>query len=1377
VLTGRIRSARWAAAAALLLCLTSPTLGQPEQAEAARQIRYFERGWGFDDVDIGKLTGRLERIGLELPIDLAGRISGRLTVGVPWGALRDARAWRFGGTLTSPRFTINYFVLRGVIVRLQYRDGALRLEQLRVGVPSPDAAPPDDGVLSGTARMELIPRGQLTATTNATNLPLAVILRTLAAIQPAKGRLSGTLTAEVDVDRLRDLAAWSVTGPVNVEELSLRESRTARGSVQMALNGGVLTAHELTVNIGSTTLTGEGRLSLLENQPWSVDAAVVDDNLLALLELIDEFLEGDELQAVDQHITRGGFRGSARLEGDLKPLTANIAGSAELNNLGLRTPAELAERAPLKPLTIDRLALNYALQNDRLELSEIDVSFAGGQITGSAGLPLGAGNILAALRWSGLRVTSVLNQPFRGEGVSDGRISFAFPMDAAADLARWALELNVTLSELGYGPWTLSGVRSGDVALKEGRLTIPQFAGRLNGEPLALSLDMLLQEPWSIEAGFNLPRLQLAWLRGVPQLADYADRLAGTISLTGQLAGAWKPLNLRSSGSVSGESVSFDGRTIDAVRFDYEITPESATLTNLQAQLYGGSLNGEATIAIGEQPGGSATLSWTDIEAAAASGNLLAPHATFAGPTSGRLTLNIPAGALTQRQQWSGSAMVELTTVNVYAWELRRIKPIALELSQGQLKAPNIRAEVDGQPAHAQATLGVNAPWDVAVQSEFTQVRLQRITAIPQLASLAGRVDGQADLMINLQGTLDPLNLSYNGTVAAEGLTFDNYVIDRVRFAYDGRPDSLALTGIDASLYEGRLTGDMTIPIAETAAGSAAVQWTGINIGPLLGNVVELPANVRGHAEGNAAITMPVGDWNRWVDWEVDAKVRLPDLAVDGAPVASIDAAVNQHDQRLTYNASGRLLDGLLRLEGAREPGQLPPAGSVLAQLGSAQLTVRGGSLARLAEVAVDPATLPGPVEGAFDVDFVSTASAEDWSWRSSLRVANVSVGGADITTGLQATASGSDKVLRLEDLSGQLAGGQLHGSGQWRLGARQARIFRIGVRNAQLQGLMALAVDPDDSPLTGPVDIELRVHPGEVWRVSGAAFTALGELGGVPLRNARVPIDLDWHPVSGRMHLVLGGTQITLATGRITGRLVAERSTGWMIDGKYKFYRVDVAALTRELGSESQYGAGRLTGTLAISGRHVRSINDVRARLVADLEDTQTKNIPVLDQIRNYVPGAAVAASNRFNEGRLEARLDRGVIFVEQLSLVSEQLQLYITGRINLNGRLNLDAIVSTGEFGNPVIANALFSRFIELTVVPVGLLASANEYLSNRVIHLSIGGTISRPVIRVRPFESLRAEVVRFFLQQATGRTVGAILPAAAAPAAAAPAVDSRR
>jgi hypothetical protein len=162
-----------------------------------------------------------------------------------------------------------------------------------------------------------------------------------------------------------------------------------------------------------------------------------------------------------------------------------------------------------------------------------------------------------------------------------------------------------------------------------------------------------------------------------------------------------------------------------------------------------------------------------------------------------------------------------------------------------------------------------------------------------------------------------------------------------------------------------------------------------------------------------------------------------------------------------------------------------------------------------------------------------------------------------------------------------------------------------------------------------------------------------------------------------------------------------------------------------------------------------MRSTNDVNGILEARLRSVQALKFPVLEALRPYLAG--VSFNTQFNQGDLKATLGRGVIRVQELSLVSDTAQVYIDGTATIAGRLNLSAIVHTGEFR---VTGRLVQSLVQALAVSIApeaaLLSRASAFLSNRVIYLRIGGTVSRPVPRVQPLPILRAEAIRFFFNQ---------------------------
>jgi translocation and assembly module TamB len=116
-----------------------------------------------------------------------------------------------------------------------------------------------------------------------------------------------------------------------------------------------------------------------------------------------------------------------------------------------------------------------------------------------------------------------------------------------------------------------------------------------------------------------------------------------------------------------------------------------------------------------------------------------------------------------------------------------------------------------------------------------------------------------------------------------------------------------------------------------------------------------------------------------------------------------------------------------------------------------------------------------------------------------------------------------------------------------------------------------------------------------------------------------------------------------------------------------------------------------------------------------------------------------------------VRARLDRGVVRVQRLTLTGSTLQLLIQGTVTLAGRLDLNATANTGMVGvNPPALRLLGLRIPVVGPIPISLLLELTTYFSNRLVHLRVTGTIRSPSVQVEPLPLLSEEAVRFFVNR---------------------------
>jgi hypothetical protein len=199
-------------------------------------------------------------------------------------------------------------------------------------------------------------------------------------------------------------------------------------------------------------------------------------------------------------------------------------------------------------------------------------------------------------------------------------------------------------------------------------------------------------------------------------------------------------------------------------------------------------------------------------------------------------------------------------------------------------------------------------------------------------------------------------------------------------------------------------------------------------------------------------------------------------------------------------------------------------------------------------------------------------------------------------------------------------------------------------------------------------------------------------------------------------------------------------------VEGKLQFANVDLRKLLRESADAAYLGGGKITGRLDFTGPGLGSLEDLTATLEARLAQTQALEFPVLRQLS---PILGVSRSTSFQKGDLRARLARGVARVERLSLEGGPADLFLTGTVTPQGRINLDVHARTRATGLSLAALRVAGIQLPLQgTMPGRLLTQANTFLSSRLIHLRVTGTVSAPTVQVMVLELLRDEAVRFFL-----------------------------
>ena len=261
------------------------------------------------------------------------------------------------------------------------------------------------------------------------------------------------------------------------------------------------------------------------------------------------------------------------------------------------------------------------------------------------------------------------------------------------------------------------------------------------------------------------------------------------------------------------------------------------------------------------------------------------------------------------------------------------------------------------------------------------------------------------------------------------------------------------------------------------------------------------------------------------------------------------------------------------------------------------------------------------------------------------------------------------------------------------------------------------------------------------------------GRVFGAAVDELHLPLTFEFSPRDGQRPADASATPTpSWRGGRATGQAEFDWSGGEAprLEGNARFNNAEVRSLVKPGGELGSYVVGKVTGRVDFGADSLRSLDDLNATVDATLADSQALQIPVLSVLVPYLaPGQSATT---FQQGDLRGRLSRGVFRLQRLTLSSSdradghrrQRQHAGPARPGRDGQhrpARLQPRLPAGRRpahpgGRP------HPRF--------GVCWRPVPYLSNRVIHLRVTGTVRNPDVQLEPVQVLAEEAVRFFVLQ---------------------------
>jgi translocation and assembly module TamB len=756
------------------------------------------------------------------------------------------------------------------------------------------------------------------------------------------------------------------------------------------------------------------------------------------------------------------------------------------------------------------------------------------------------------------------------------------------------------------------------------------------------------------------------------------------------------------------------------------------------------------------------------------------------GDISGNATARVPVARLHEIKAWTASARITADRLLAYGLTLEDAAA-TVRLQEGVVSVSALDGKLAGAAVSGTAELHLGDAFHYQAKLGLKQADLGTIRRLVAEVRPPFPMEGSTDVTADVQGTLEPLTWRASGTAAGRELKLDAIKIDDLKLNWDGNCDRIELTEIRAAMYHGDVTGSAAVPLgAANAAASAPVrlQFKDLDVGGMTQDVLAVmiprstpapegaranpPLRLEGQASGTVEGRLTPADLDGQPGFSGQVDLRSQRLRVQGFLTERLQGTVGYRKGTVEYRLEGEALGGKFVLEGELPPRQPKPSGSSSQARRNTETVPARQPAAQPAEAPghgrfhLEKAQLPrlwqdlgvqaalGPLHGSLDLDLAFTEPAGDQPATGSgqFRVTSLSWGTTDLG------ALGSDLRLRgdevrVVDLRGRVGQGLLGGGLAVNLRQAERGWFNIILEGIEASRLLApwpaLA-----SRVEGPVNISVRGTPGREWTGDGSVTLLRGKVLGVEVSEWRLPVDFDYSPRRGYGRLDVRDTNATVALGRVSGRAGLSWDGATRLDGSLRFSGLDLEALLRPLTDMGQVGTGKLSGRLDFGSKDLRSVDDLTATLDAQFQQARGLDYPVLRQLTPYLGRGQ--SSGTFRSGDARARLDRGVVRVQRLTLSGSTLQLLIEGTLTLAGRLDLDVTANTGVVGvNPPALRLLGLRIPALGPIPVSLLLEATTYFSNRLIHLRVTGTVRSPSVQVEPMSLLTEEAVRFFVNRA--------------------------
>lgn len=1116
-----------------------------QPANTPDQVRGLH--WTFRDVEINSLLARLKRFGLEVPVPVAGQVTVRLSAGVTsWQSILRTSAYQVEGQIESDKLTVAGFDLHQFTARMVYNQGALQLTSLRFAVARAGGG---QGTVSGSARVQVRPRGDLTANVSLVQIPLSELVELVPQLAGMiGGDAGGHVSAQVPVDQVRELSAWRGEAHLTLENVALPHLPPAKLTADVRLAAGQATLSNLSIELERLRLNGSGALALAAPFEFSSQLRLNAPDLGWLATFDPELRPPLEVG--------GQISATATVTGKIQSREFRIQGT--LAGRGLKAG----------PLGIERLQLPYDITAELLQLHPIQVSLYGGQVGASLNVPFDRrGTAQFGLQWRGLDVGALAADAIAASatsagatgrkreteagwrGRSSGNLQLNAPLDRLRDLDAWAGQGRFDLQNAAaYGmalPQASLSLQIADGALRLASISLNSSLGQVTG-----SARLRLQTPFAFGASLSIANIDLAQANRLPERLRPPLALAGRAGVSADLRGTLQPPTFAARGAVAARRVQAAQAVLDRVDFNYDVGDQKASLSQIVVTGYQGRLTGSATAPWSDAGDAQVKLAWQRMNVARMLADLNMLEALRGVRVEGWSNGSVDAtasGQLTDIASWKMQSDLLLWAVRLDQFTLRRAA-LAARLAEGKLTLSKIEADEGPMRLNASANLALADAGNFGANVKLRRADLAMLNRLPPRLRPPIAIVGTASVAADVQGTLDPPQLN-RGDVDASlvGLSAFGWTGASARLQSRVRNGALEVTHFRARQGQTTLDGAGRIGLAAPFDYQAKLTVNDVDLARAntLPEALRPPVRLAGVFGLSGSVSGTLDPWVTAGEGSLTAR----DLEVDGATVDRVAFELAIDRERL---AISRLFVQLY-------DGQIKGSAMLPLHQGAGRIALAWSEidLGRLAtDVARPPVRLSGRIDGNIDAEIPAGKLAQIAAWNidAGFDAPRLTADTAPIGQ-LQGRVAYRDGVARY-DVSGEALRGRLQLAGVWQPATSDHRPElnegRLQLTDARLAALAPLlrehgAADTLSGTLTMNVNYRHDPNTGQPLgsgdlALNNVQYEGIDLLDEVRGQIRMLPGQMDVANVSGIVAggQLLGSATVSLQAGRRSTFLLA---------------------------------------------------------------------------------------------------------------------------------------------------------------------------------------------------------------------------------------------